>query len=123
MRSRTTEGDICCQHLASAYTCTQEHTHTHKYEDNEGLSLHPFNWNLLLLCLVLWKAQYGEEEAQTIVRNALGLGMVSSLRREATFNTRHSYKIIRFQFLSLWGIGGFIQETEHGSSDLTLWSV
>ena len=91
-------------------------THVHKYadEDTEGLSRQPFIWNLLLLCLVLWKAQYGKEEAQMIVRNALGLGLVSSLHREATFTTRHSCKMIQFGFLSLWGIAGFVQESEHG---------
>lgn len=101
-------------------------TYTHKcaHADNEGLSLHLSIWNLLLLCLVLWKAQYGEDKAQTIVRNALCLGMVSSLHREAAiFTTGHSYKMIQFQFLSLQGIAGFMQETEHGRGGLTLWSV
>lgn len=76
------------------------------HEGNEGISQQPFIWTLLLLSPVLWKAQYGKKEAQTIARDALGLGMVSSIHGEATFTTRHSYRMTWFGSLSLWGTAG-----------------
>lgn len=56
----------------------------------------------------------GRRRHKTIVRNALGLGSVSSLPREAALTTRHSYQLIWFGFLLLRGTAGFMQESEHG---------
>lgn len=78
--------------------------HRYPHEGNEGLSLQPFIWNQLLLGLVLWTAQCGKKGAQTIVRDAVSLGMVSSIHGEATLTTRHSYEVTWFGFLSLWSI-------------------